>query len=1115
MRIGIHPLRSASLSGLLLGFLSIPAAAQTTAPNEWTWMGGSNTVPTRCLSSTLLCGQPGVYGTPLGTPVAGNIPGGRDNAATWTDSSGNLWLFGGEGFDANANFGDLNDLWEFNPSANDWTWMGGSSTLPASCAGSTTVTCGQPGLYGTLITPAAGNVPGGRDYAATWTDTSGNFWLFGGEGFDVNGTFGTLDDLWEFNPTSKVWAWMSGSSTVSGSCTGNDVSGAFYFCVGEPGVYGNLGVSTSGNNPGGRWEPTTWVDAGGQFWLYGGQGFDSKGNYGKLDDLWKFNSTTNEWTWMGGDVTLPAVCGVGIPVEYNALCGWPAVYGALDQPAPNIGPGGRVGALGWTDINGNFWLFGGLSPIYLSLRQFSGTDQYDLWEFNTTTQQWAWMSGNTTSICNMADSSVWCGQDGINGTLGTPSIANIPASRDNANTWIDTNGNFWLFGGYQENATGYDGGGLVSSCSDVWEYNPSANEWALMNVNTEDWANEATTCGGYSGNWGVLGTPAAVNVPSGRYGSASWTDHNGNFWIFGGPSSIYIKDWGWFNTDLNDIWVYQPVPFAPTPSLELIASPNPINIPALGSNAPAITTGTTTVNLVVADGFDSPVTLTASLNTSGGLTGGITGITGSFSPATITGAGSSILTISVTGADVPNGHGDSFPLTVTATGGGISQSIQVIVDVTDMSTFANPIIFSVPAGTYSTPLTVGISGTQLIYYTTNGATPNESSPVYVNPITIASTTTLKAIQIDPFFDQSAVSIATYTIVPPAATPTFSVAQGTYTSAQSITINDTTPNATIYYAINGTPTTGSPQYGGAISVSSSETIEAIAVATNYSQSAVATAAYTIETPAATPTFSIAGGTYASTQMVSLSDSTTGALIYYTTDGVTTPSINATLFNSGTPILVSSTETIQAIVVAPGFSNSAVASATYTIPPGFNVGASPVTVTAGATSGNTSTITLTPIGGFTGNVTLTAAISSGPSGGSPPTFSFGSTSPVTLAGTAAKKATLTIATTATQSHGGCAAENRMRQGVPWYAGDGAALACAMLLGIPARRRSWRTMLALSLFFIAFAAGLTACGGSGGAGCNAVPLSGTLPGDYTITVTATSGSLSHTTTFTLAVN
>ncbi|MGD0548449.1 MAG: kelch repeat-containing protein, partial [Terracidiphilus sp.] len=222
MRNRISSLLAASLCGLLLGFASLPAAAQTTAPNEWTWMGGRQT-------GTFLTypnGLPGVYGT-LGMPAAGNIPGARDSAATWTDSKGNLWLFGGEGVDDNGKFGQLNDLWELNPTTQQWAWMGGSSTLPASCAGSATVACGQPGTYGTLGSPAAANGPGGRSNASYWTDNDGNFWLYGGVGFDAGQILGDLNDLWEFNPTTKEWTWMGGSSTVG-------ING------GQSGVYGTL-----------------------------------------------------------------------------------------------------------------------------------------------------------------------------------------------------------------------------------------------------------------------------------------------------------------------------------------------------------------------------------------------------------------------------------------------------------------------------------------------------------------------------------------------------------------------------------------------------------------------------------------------------------------------------------------------------------------------------------------------------------------------------------------------------------------------------------------------------------------------------------------------------------
>jgi len=85
----------------------------------------------------------------------------------------------------------------------------------------------------------------------------------------------------------------------------------------------------------------------------------------------------------------------------------------------------------------------------------------------------------------------------------------------------------------------------------------------------------------------------------------------------------------------------------------------------------------------------------------------------------------------------------------------------------------------------------------------------------------------------------------------------------------------------------------------------------------------------EQQAATPTFSPSGGTFTSIEKVSLSDTTTGAAIYYTTDG-SAPTENSTLYSSSTPIAVSKTTTIQAIAVASGYANSAVAAGTYTFP-----------------------------------------------------------------------------------------------------------------------------------------------------------------------------------------
>jgi N-acetylneuraminic acid mutarotase len=196
-----------------------------------------------------MCGQPGVYGT-LGTPAVGNTPGARYGASSWTDIHGNLWLFGGYGFNALGKDVGLNDLWEFNPATSQWTWMGESSTAY------------QPGVYGALGEPAAGNIPESRNSAVSWTDQKGNFWLFGGEGIDANGYyFGFLNDLWEFNPSTNEWAWMGGSNTVGNNC---QTYSSLTLC-GQPGVYGTLGSPETGNIPGGRWNGVNWIDGSGNF----------------------------------------------------------------------------------------------------------------------------------------------------------------------------------------------------------------------------------------------------------------------------------------------------------------------------------------------------------------------------------------------------------------------------------------------------------------------------------------------------------------------------------------------------------------------------------------------------------------------------------------------------------------------------------------------------------------------------------------------------------------------------------------------------------------------------------------------------------------------------------
>ena len=115
--------------------------------NQWTWVGGAN-----------FTAQSGIYGT-QGIAAASNTPGAREQATSWTDPSGNFWLFGGNGNDASGasdvvELGDYrNDLWKY--SGGQWTWMGGSNLAD------------HPAVYGTQGTPGLGNIPGPRFSAAS------------------------------------------------------------------------------------------------------------------------------------------------------------------------------------------------------------------------------------------------------------------------------------------------------------------------------------------------------------------------------------------------------------------------------------------------------------------------------------------------------------------------------------------------------------------------------------------------------------------------------------------------------------------------------------------------------------------------------------------------------------------------------------------------------------------------------------------------------------------------------------------------------------------------------------------------------------------------------------
>ena len=441
----------------------VACSLSSTATNVWTWIAGSDSVNAAA-----------VYGT-QGTAAANNTPGARRQPITWTDAAGNFWLFGGNSV---GNVGMLNDLWEYGPSTGQWIWQGGSEVVGAAAT------------YGSQGAAAAGNNPGAREGAARWTDAAGNLWLFGGDSL-AGQNWEEFNDLWSYSPTSGLWTWVGGPTTAANA-----------------GSYGSLGVAAASNLPPARTNAITWVDSTGILWLFGGAQLSSTGSYlAAFNDLWSYNPTTGLWTWaggsdvpnaagaygtqatasptntpgarMGGSVWLDASGNVwlfgglgltagGLAEEFNDLWEYsPAsgewtwiggsdgpnaagVYGTQRAGAVGNGPGARVSAESWKDESGNFWLFGG----YGYAQDGNIGNLNDLWEYSLGTNVWTWIGGSSSAAAA-----------GTYGTQGVPAIDNAPGARAQAAGWVDSSGNFWLFGGF-----GFDSSGVQADLNDLWRF---------------------------------------------------------------------------------------------------------------------------------------------------------------------------------------------------------------------------------------------------------------------------------------------------------------------------------------------------------------------------------------------------------------------------------------------------------------------------------------------------------------------------------------------------------------------------------------------------------------------------------------------------------------------
>ena len=506
--------------------------------NDWTWVDAPNTA--------------GAYGTatlppPLPPAQDPNAPGGRDFAATWTDSTGRKWLFGGFGLDLPGATppnlpGLLNDLWLWSPDvAGGW--------IPAALPIISTTPGGVPTNTANLVPDETtdnpgGTTPGGRWGSITWSDSSGNLWLFGGEGYSTTG-YGLLNDIWKFAPGSYDVTIPAPPATPtqigSYTYTGNWTAVSNSTTQNNPGTYPAT-PGTAGGGPGGRWGAAFSTDpAGANVWVFGGQGLDSNGDLALLNDLWKYNIAGQTWTWMG-----PTNSKVG---QNNGS------YGTQGTPSAINFPGGRQAAMLWVDNAGNLWLYGGLGLDSAGTRNPGtiaglaagsaipdGALLNDLWKYDIGTGQWTWVSGGGAT--GLSD------QTGVYGTQQVAAAGNIPGSRWGSAGFVDSSNNLFVFGGwgYASNvasSTGY--------LNDVWEYQQSSGQWiwwkGSSNVNQP-----GSFPSQYPPSYDV---PYVQNTPGSRFGSAYWKQGALDYFhIFGGEGFDVALTPGY----LSDLLDFLPFP---------------------------------------------------------------------------------------------------------------------------------------------------------------------------------------------------------------------------------------------------------------------------------------------------------------------------------------------------------------------------------------------------------------------------------------------------------------------------------------------------------------------------------------------------------------------------
>jgi hypothetical protein len=274
--------------------------------------------------------------------------------------------------------------------------------------------------FTTAGVPNANNRPGVREHCGSGIYNK-KIWIYGGDGY----TSGS--DVWYYDINQKAWVYI-GDSGVNG-------------------VYiDKLSESTTAHM-GKKSRMASAIDKSGNMYIFGGETKDL-GYHTAWNDFWKYNTNTNKWTWLGGSTSHSSA-------------------GSYGTSAPDW-PRARYRARGWFDADGNYWVFGGVfydgvnAPYPLN----------DMWKYTVSSQKWTCETGD----CNALNPPNTPG--GVYpSTTGQTSTTYKLRARSDYNYWVDNQGNFWFYGGY--NGEVHSG---AIQLSDTWRYNPKTKEWTLLAI---------------------------------------------------------------------------------------------------------------------------------------------------------------------------------------------------------------------------------------------------------------------------------------------------------------------------------------------------------------------------------------------------------------------------------------------------------------------------------------------------------------------------------------------------------------------------------------------------------------------------------------------------------